>query len=1542
MSRSRPDALILLAGLLACGEDKRTAPAESSPVSADSGAPEPDPEADPTQVTLSTAAPVSLLVSALDLDGQPIEGASVSIDGQSARVDAAGNARIDGVAAWTEAAVVRISAPGHADLIRRLDPLDGDAVRVSGALPALEDLGWFDASESASIDLVPFEIELPAYAFATADGAVYEGRYHLSAQTWASHEDSADPDATFAASAPAPLLAPGLTDELDALESLGMLQVEVTDEAGSPLFLAEDQRATLKVDVSDVSVAPSTCTDGAEWWWTLDEGQGLWVPAFDAPICGEDQDVLVEDGTTKLVGQVSHFTKFNVDLRHTRGCTTVRARLSSNQLRGAEVAVAGPGYNVRVPVEDGVAQLLAIPRGQATARLYLYDALLDEQILNPGTWDAGTATCTGGDLTLGTSAPSGPGLIVRVRSGDCPATGGEVVVEDSAGTEITRVRADDPLVWADDLAPGTYTVLLQQDGVEIDQSTAAVTADQAEPTLVDLEGAAATTPPGGCLPLPCEGEDCNSCLSLSVTEDGLPVEGFPILWPETETSFITGVDGDVCEDLTYAADTHVAVALPDGTQGFGTLPRSANCLAETCLELSLEVGAGRTCPAGTRAWTAQSDWLGPTNPGTLDADQLLAPKPVTGGALALTVATTGAYWEESSLLQSAFGCEVDGLNCHFPGEVWSYEGLKQGNLGLMVSSGVRLRAGRRDVEEATGVSMDLGLPLSNWAYGKGQEATSLNLVFKGWEDGYGMPFTATDGTVTYEGQESGALVFSLTNVVLTCADPLCGDASLTLSGTFVAPRQTVASYPNGLSWLERRPQLGAWTRISGTSGSVVYGPSFAQDGGAALSVCLPNEGPWMFVGNNRLDALRPFSALQVWRKGAPALARNTTEGGTLLAQQDAIWVDRGVVLAELRRQGKDTSKVNKQAAILGLAMRCEDGACEVVTDGVVLLSSPSSACPSQRVDLRADGRQGAFAIVGIDPACATVDHPYVLTLTDSNGAEIPSFEQRVVPVAGGAMVVMREGLSRVYTDADRDGYGEPLTAHWGSLAEGGALTGDDCDDRDSDIHPGTAERPGDGVDQNCDGRETCYADGDADGYATDDVIDSLDADCLDAVESDAPGTDCDDADAAVSPGADEVCDGMDNNCDGVADEATAIDAVLWYRDGDSDGYGDPDTATVACDAPSRTTDDATDCDDGDALVYPGADEWCDGLDNNCNGSVDESSARDVELWYPDADGDGYGAPGTAVAACDTPAGYGAGHEDCNDADAAVNSGAEEVCDGVDNNCDFDVDGDAVDASAWYADSDGDGYGDPDAVTIACDPPAGYTADASDCEDSEATALPGGVEICDCLDNDCDGEIDEGGTPTVVYDAADEFSADDNPNGVWTYGWSVTLGSEVAPYNTGGSVVAEGIDSWYFTPAGGSSDVAVAGVVSHNSTSEARSASTVVFEPGQLVFHPGVLGEYSHVQFTPEESDGTYTVEVEFTGVDVVGTTTDVHVSVGGTSVFSDTIEGDSATFASTEPICVGAGGTIDFAVGYGTNLTYDYDTTALDVRISHVPVDGCE
>lgn len=160
------------------------------------------------------------------------------------------------------------------------------------------------------------------------------------------------------------------------------------------------------------------------------------------------------------------------------------------------------------------------------------------------------------------------------------------------------------------------------------------------------------------------------------------------------------------------------------------------------------------------------------------------------------------------------------------------------------------------------------------------------------------------------------------------------------------------------------------------------------------------------------------------------------------------------------------------------------------------------------------------------------------------------------------------------------------------------------------------------------------------------------------------GDDCDDSRADIYPGAEEVCDEHDNDCDGRIDEDVT---TSYWKDLDADGYGDPLARREACAPPPVCVDNDDDCDDTQGTMFPGNPESCDYLDNDCNGTVDEGVTIP---YYRDVDADGYGDAADVTQDCSLPSGYSAVDTDCDDVDAAISPAASEICmDDLDNNCD---------------------------------------------------------------------------------------------------------------------------------------------------------------------------------------------------------------------------------------------------------------------------------
>ncbi|WP_051238754.1 MopE-related protein [Gaetbulibacter saemankumensis] len=192
-----------------------------------------------------------------------------------------------------------------------------------------------------------------------------------------------------------------------------------------------------------------------------------------------------------------------------------------------------------------------------------------------------------------------------------------------------------------------------------------------------------------------------------------------------------------------------------------------------------------------------------------------------------------------------------------------------------------------------------------------------------------------------------------------------------------------------------------------------------------------------------------------------------------------------------------------------------------------------------------------------------------------------------------------------------------------------------------------------------------------------------------------------------------------------------FDLWVWSSsvatDNDMDGYVDhPDI----------------DCDDNVASIHPDAIEIPNnGIDEDCDGA-------DLKTWYLDSDNDNFGTIDEMILSNTQPEGYVLNSSDCNDDNDAVNPGATEVCDTIDNDCDGlvdDNDPSVANQVTYYVDLDEDGYGDSnDAGTDYCSSPGtGYSLTNNDCNDNVASIHPDATEIPNNgVDDNCDGQTDE--------------------------------------------------------------------------------------------------------------------------------------------------------------------------------------------------------
>ncbi|MBF0379273.1 MAG: hypothetical protein HQK72_17595 [Desulfamplus sp.] len=341
-----------------------------------------------------------------------------------------------------------------------------------------------------------------------------------------------------------------------------------------------------------------------------------------------------------------------------------------------------------------------------------------------------------------------------------------------------------------------------------------------------------------------------------------------------------------------------------------------------------------------------------------------------------------------------------------------------------------------------------------------------------------------------------------------------------------------------------------------------------------------------------------------------------------------------------------------------------------------------------------------------------------------------------------------------YPDADDDGYGRigSSATTRSSCGTNWATNNTDCNDNNSSIRPGVSDNTCNGIDNDCDGSvdegatwRTYYRDLDGDTYGN-----SSSGTIFTCASTPPSGyvnnsTDCNDSNVAIKPGATEVCDGVDNDCDGSVDES----GITYYKDNDGDGVGKSTSGTVqACTLPTGYATTSNDCDDNNSNRFPGNPETCDGVDNDCDSTIDEGVKT---TYYKDNDGDGYGKSSSGTTqACSPPTGYSIYSTDCDDTRSNRFPNNPEICDGVDNNCDTIVD-DGV-KTTYYKDNDGDGHGKSSSgTTQSCNAPTGYVTIDDDCDDTKSNSFPGNPETCDMIDNNCDGLVDEEVNTTYYLD-----------------------------------------------------------------------------------------------------------------------------------------------------------------------------------------------
>ncbi len=421
-----------------------------------------------------------------------------------------------------------------------------------------------------------------------------------------------------------------------------------------------------------------------------------------------------------------------------------------------------------------------------------------------------------------------------------------------------------------------------------------------------------------------------------------------------------------------------------------------------------------------------------------------------------------------------------------------------------------------------------------------------------------------------------------------------------------------------------------------------------------------------------------------------------------------------------------------------------------------------------------------------------------------------------------------------YLDLDGDTFGNGLEDSLSCTSPVGFVSNNtDCNDAIAAINPTAQEICDGGIDNDCDGstddadlsvigQGTYYSDVDGDGFGVGAAILA----CIQPANTSTNNTDCNDAVAVINPAAQEICDGgIDNDCDGLVDnnDPSVTGQNTYYSDVDGDGFG-AGTAILACIQPANTSTNNTDCNDAVALINPAAQEICDGgIDNDCDGLVDNNdpSVTGQNTYYADVDNDGFGA-GAAILSCTAPANSSVNNLDCNDGSSSINPNVTEVCaNSIDDDCDGQTD-EGCSSFTYYRDFDVDTYGDATQTISSSNPvpPAGYVSNANDCNDNNNAIHPGAIELCNNIDDNCNGTTDEGLIPitATITSSSGQFG--------YCPGGSVTL--TASPANPG--------STFLWSNGAVTSSIVVQTVGSYSVTITNASGCTSTSAPVQVVLN----------------------------------------------------------------------------------------------------------
>ena len=935
------------------------------------------------------ARPAAVLVRVLDVDGAPLQGASVVLDGRGVETDEQGDAAFFRLPPGE--LPLRVDAPGLLPLTRPVTVEEGEQVRLRVTAQSSPDpvdfvalAGLVATAPSAQLTVLPDAVE-------TIMGGAPPGP---ATARWMTR----DADALLAAR-----VGEDATQRRVVLSPVGGLSFSLSSPGGEPLVLGGGLPAIFSQIVADPG-----CEDACDGIlaWRLDAWSGLWV---------EQTDVHVEPTPTPsglwIRAELPQPGDWLFASAAEPGCVTV----SFDGCDGAEdlpLAVratwsGGDETRARSTANPSL-RLSDLPRGEEiTLTLEGGHTALDAVSVTVADSDdcaevtLSTPEC---GLALGLASPSA-----------CPATLGAVRVTSADGAEVYEQDAAG-LVRFPDLGEGYWRVeVLDEAGAVRASDSLFVTDDELRYALVEVQGLEDAAPAGGCAPAPCSGATCDACALYTVIgEAGLPVPGESVsAYDPASAVGTTESGGEVCFDAPAGVGVDLVSYVPGVEPTRLTLTGPGLCLDEsTCGAVTLYTAA--SCSATETPLALSTRVLGWADPGRQGAALDASAWSLSGTSFRLTSPATGS---------------LPDLSC--VGGVWSALELESDTLGVVWSADTRIVCdttdGLRAELELVWPERALGLgtlPVSPEGAGDGD---TLSLRLTVWSDSGDELGRWSSGEGALELYSRGpSRLLARGGAALTDEDGFSTDVEL----AFDAAIMSASSVPRGRAQIQTVPAPGAAVRaaapMAGWERAVVplTESRSALGGGAgepdrerfppALH-CLPRDTPITISGLGALDDLvEPFALMVQAQPTGVKNYRNAAPDAPLLVPSTLYYMTRDLAETLYRNNGVPVSEIDAGATLLGRPARVDASTHQLVTlhgFGSAVLRGPSGrtyrAVPLDN-DLRPTTADRAELFVFLGVAPTTEDAPYVLTLKDRGGVVVSEYTQRFAPVAGGVAVLAWE------------------------------------------------------------------------------------------------------------------------------------------------------------------------------------------------------------------------------------------------------------------------------------------------------------------------------------------------------------------------------------------------------------------------------------------------------------------------------------------------------------------------------------------------------